>query len=104
MARRSQFEVCLDILKAVAEGRKRPTHIMYRANLSWVRLKKYLDFLIAKGLLKKNVSGSGGAVFSLTEKGREVVKYYLEIEMILLAALPKKRLIKKFIPVYTTTK
>jgi len=43
-------------------------------------------------------------VFSLTEKGREVVKYYLEIEMILLAALPKKRLIKKFIPVYTTTK
>ena len=99
MARRSQFEICLDILKAIAEGRRKPTHIMYRANLSWIRLKKYLNFLIAQGLLKKTVSDSSGAIFSLTEKGKEVVKYYMEIEMILLAAFPKKRFIKKITPV-----
>lgn len=83
MIRRSHLEICLDILKAVAEGRRKPTHIMYRANLSWMRLKKYLNFLIANGLLKEVVSDQKGHIFLLTCKGREVVKYYMEIRMIL---------------------
>ncbi|RJS85402.1 hypothetical protein DRO35_00900 [Candidatus Bathyarchaeota archaeon] len=82
MARRSQFEIYLDILKAVAEGKRKPTHIMYRANLSWTRLKKHLDFLIAQGLLKETVNDSA-TIFSLTEKGREVIGYYRRLERIL---------------------
>jgi len=82
MGRRSQLEICLDILKAVAEGRNKPTHIMYRANLSWVRLKKYLNFLINEGLLKV-INDQNGSIFSLTRKGREVVKYYMEIKIIM---------------------
>ena len=85
MGRRSQLEICLDILKAVAEGRRKPTHIMYRANLSWVRLKKYINFLIAQGLLREiiNDNNQNSPHFSLTRKGKEVVKYYMEIKMIM---------------------
>ena len=85
MGRRSQLEICLDILKAVAEGRRKPTHIMYRANLSWVRLKKYINFLIAWGLLREvmNDNDQNSSHFSLTRKGKEVVKYYMEIKMIM---------------------
>ena len=85
MGRRSQLEICLDILKAVAEGRRKPTHIMYRANLSWVRLKKYINFLIARGLLREiiNDNNQNSPHFSLTRKGKEVVKYYMEIKMIM---------------------
>jgi len=44
------MEIYIDILKAVAEGKRKPTHIMYRANLSWTRLRKYIDFLISQDL------------------------------------------------------
>jgi len=89
MARRSQFEIYLDILKAVAEGKKKPTHIMYRANLSWTRLKKYLDFLIAQGLLQETVNESA-TIFSLTQKGKDVIGYYKRIEGVL---YPRKNVI-----------
>jgi len=82
MARRSQFEIYLDILKAVAEGKKKPTHIMYRANLSWTRLKKYLDFLISQDLLQETVNDSA-TVFSLTQKGKDVIGYHKRIEGVL---------------------
>jgi len=79
MTRRSQMEIYIDILKAVAEGKKKPTHIMYRANLSWTRLKKYLDFLISQDLLlEKNNDGS--TVFALTPKGKDVIGYFKRIE------------------------
>jgi len=89
MARRSQFEIYLDILKAVAEGKRKPTHIMYRANLSWTRLKKYLDFLISQDLLQETVIDSA-STFSLTQKGKDVIGYYKRIEGIL---YPKKNTI-----------
>ena len=54
MTRRSQMEIYMDILRAVAEGRRRPTHIMYRANLSWARLRRYLNFLVKQGLLEED--------------------------------------------------
>lgn len=79
MARRSQMEIQMDILKAVAEGKQKPTHIMYRANLSWTRLKKYLDFLITQDLLTKNSTG-GSLSFSLTVKGKDVLGYFRKIE------------------------
>ena len=79
MARRSQMEIYIDILKAVAEGKRKPTHIMYRANLSWTRLKRYLDFLISQDLLQERTD-EGTEVFSLTPKGKDVIGYFKRIE------------------------
>ncbi len=73
------MEIYVDILKAVAEGRKKPTHIMYRANLSWTRLKRYIDFLITQGLLQEG-NNDGASVFMLTTKGKDVIGYFKRIE------------------------
>lgn len=79
MTRRSQMEIYIDILKAVAEGKKKPTHIMYRANLSWTRLKRYIDFLIGQDLLAEKTN-EGTTVFTLTPKGKDVLGYFKRIE------------------------
>jgi len=79
MVRRSQMENFIDILKAVAEGRQKPTHIMYRANLSWTRLKRQLDFLTKQDLLKKEGSEEG-TIFLITEKGKDVLGYFKKLE------------------------
>ena len=73
MTRRSQMEILLDILEAVAGGRQKPTHIMYRANLSWSRLTKHLDLLSRQGLLVK--AEVDGTLYRITQRGKEVLEY-----------------------------
>ncbi|MDG7008487.1 MAG: winged helix DNA-binding protein [Nitrososphaerota archaeon] len=59
----------LDILNAVsAEGEAKPTHILYKANLSHERMVKYLDDLTGKGLLQMRQDGEN-RTYSLTPKG-----------------------------------
>ncbi len=82
------MEIYIDILKAVAEGRRKPTHIMYRANLSWTRLNRYLDFLISQDLIQE--ANEGTISFALTQKGKDVLVYFKRIESELYA---KKRAI-----------
>ena len=79
MTRRSQMEIYVDILKAVADGKRKPTHIMYRANLSWTRLRKYIDFLISQDLLQEQIN-EGSSTFVLTMKGKDVIGYFKRIE------------------------
>jgi predicted transcriptional regulator len=73
------MEIYRDILKAVAGGKNKPTHVMYRANLSWARLKKCLDLLMNQGLLNKRFN-DGSVVFSITPKGKDVLGYFKKIE------------------------
>jgi len=79
MARRSQMEILIDILKAVADGKQKPTHIMYRANLSWTRLKKQLDFLTKQEMLE-NTEAEEGTIYRITPKGKDVLQYFKKIE------------------------
>ena len=90
MTRRSKMEIYLDIIKAVADGKHKPTHILYRANLSWMRLKECLDFLIEQGFLEETILDKT-RVFSVTSKGKEVLGYYSKIN----AELDQK---KKILP------
>jgi predicted transcriptional regulator len=77
------MEIYIAILEAVAKGKRKPTHIMYRANLTWTRLNKHIDLLISKGLLNEE-ENDGHAVFSLTQRGKDVLRYYVEIKRNLL--------------------
>ena len=81
MTRRSQMEIYIDILRAIAVGKKRPTHIMYRANLSWIRLKKHLDFMLTQNLIEEGIiDGKLMSVYNLTSKGKGVLEYFKKIE------------------------
>jgi len=79
MTRRSQMEILIDILKAVADGKQKPTHIMYRANLSWTRLKRQLDFLTKQEMLV-DTEVEDGTTYRITQKGKEVLEYFKKIE------------------------
>ena len=57
-ARRSAFEIRMDILRVAAEGCTKPTLIMYQSNTSWVVLRKNLEALIAAGFMIESVIGS----------------------------------------------
>ena len=66
---RSVLRINLDILNAVQqEGEAKPTHILYKANLSHERMVKYLDDLTAKGLIEAKQDGEN-RTYSLTTKG-----------------------------------
>ena len=66
---RSVLRINLDILNAVRdEGDAKPTHILYKANLSHERLVRYLDDLTAKGLIDMKSDGEN-RTYSLTPKG-----------------------------------
>jgi len=73
---RSALRINLDILNAIQEeGNAKPTHILYRANLSHDRLVKYLDELTAKGLIEKQQDGENRS-YNITPKG---VSFLIEI-------------------------
>jgi len=63
---RSRFEISADILEAARAG-ARKTHIMYRANLSFNMLCRYLDLLTTNGLL--NPDTSMDELYRTTEQG-----------------------------------
>ena len=73
---RSKPKIYADILESVAEqGYARPTKIMMDANLSYDRLKKHLETLVQKGLLRH-----AGDTYSITEAGIEFLTEFKRFE------------------------
>jgi len=76
---RSRVQIMIDILKVIHKrGKARPTHILYGANLSHDRLKKYLRELEENGLIIKEALG-GYVVYRLTSKGLRLLREYDKI-------------------------
>ena len=76
--RRSRMETCCEIMKVVAAGAQKPTHIMYRANLSWSVMRHYIRHLEDKGIIESTVV-EGRRVYQLTNKGFALLNKYLSI-------------------------
>jgi len=75
--RRSPMEMICDILNVVSAGPTKPTHILYKANMSWKVLSSYLDFLTSSGMLdKEDQEGGKRSTYRLTTKGRKVLSLY----------------------------
>ena len=77
---RSKGKIFADILSAVDqnEGAK-PTHILYKANLSHDRLTKYLSLLEESDLLTKSDNPDKTEYF-ITEKGRKFLVEFRRME------------------------
>ena len=73
MGRRNNLDICADILQ-VAKGGVNKTGIVYRANLNFNIVKKYLNNLMENGLLHKTESRH----FITTEKGVQFLEQYRE--------------------------
>ena len=70
--RRSKILILRDILRTIQkkDGKAKPTHILYGANLSHDRLKRHLNFLMENGFIEKNTV-KGQTFYFLTKKGYE---------------------------------
>ena len=86
--RRSPMEMVCDILGVVAEGPTKPTHILYKANMSWKVLSSYLDFLLHRGFIEKSDQGGKRSVYILTPKGRLILQLYDGLRLSLNGTVP----------------
>jgi predicted transcriptional regulator len=76
--RRGKLEIVIDIL-TVALGGAGKTEIVYKANLNFARIDRYIPFLKERGLLENS-----GSVYKTTEKGEELLRGYTKMKELLL--------------------
>ncbi len=74
MKRRSKFDIVIAILEVVSGGANKTKNI-YNANLNFNLAKKYLDFLLEKGLVRTN-----GSRYEITGKGKTVPENAKELQ------------------------
>jgi predicted transcriptional regulator len=76
--KRERLEIIHDILFVVRarQPNVKPTHILYKSNLSHQMLTEYLDELIAKGFIKEKTGKSGSKTYELTDRGFNFLKDY----------------------------
>ena len=72
------MEVKIDILQAISEGAGRPTHIMYRSNLSWAVMRNFIKIMEEQGLVSSTVV-EGRKNYVLTQKGTRVLETYTNV-------------------------
>ena len=72
--RRSKFEIIYDILALIQrEGKIKPTHVLYKGNLSYDRLEKYIGELKDKGLIEE-FKEKDKTFYRITEQGIRIVE------------------------------
>jgi len=78
VSRRSRMETFCDILKAIGAGAEKPTHIMYKANLSWTVMQSYIRSLEAQGLVIPTMEDDK-KTYHLSDKGFQLLIQFISI-------------------------
>lgn len=75
--KRDRLQVIYDILKTIQEknGKIKPTHILYKSNLSHQMMEEYINELITGNFIIEQ-KGSNGKSYSLTQKGFDYINKY----------------------------
>ena len=79
--RRSQLEIVHDMLKAVQDkgGKIKPTHLLYKSNLSHKQMKEYLKDLHNRGFLLTEEIEDERNLFVITDKGLKFLEEYRKV-------------------------
>lgn len=75
------MDIISDIL-AIIQGKGggiKPTHLMYKANLSHSQMKKYLNELIKNKLIEKNFEKKENKII-ITKKGQDFSLQYFQMK------------------------
>jgi predicted transcriptional regulator len=78
---RGKIQIMADIVDLCKAG-IRKTHIMYKGNLSYEQINRYLYELLEKELITQNLD-DGVLTYRATEKGRSFLQYYHMMQSIL---------------------
>jgi predicted transcriptional regulator len=75
--KRDSTTIIADILRVLANGRScKKMSVVYKANLNFERVRKYLDLLIATGHVEIVKSTPGKDLYRITDKGRDFLIQY----------------------------
>ncbi len=77
--RRTRLEICLNILRTVKKGERKPTRIMYAANISWSPLQKILTSMVSSEFIREiEYEGNKRTTkhYEITQSGLNVLNYW----------------------------
>jgi predicted transcriptional regulator len=80
--RRGEVQILMDVLSTSLSGVK-VTRLMYRTNLSYSTLRKYLSSSLKQGLINKVCSSDGSVMYYTTEKGQLLLGRLKEVKLAL---------------------
>ncbi len=72
------METYCDILRAIGAGAEKPTHVMYKANLSWTVMQGYIKTLEEQGLIISQDEEAKRS-YHLSDKGFKLLNQFLSI-------------------------
>ncbi|MBT4175005.1 hypothetical protein HOC80_00265 [archaeon] len=78
--RREKLEIIKDILEAIRGkgGKIKPTHLLYKSNLSHDSMKRYVSELIEKEMMLE-IQEKRSKNYSITDKGLKFLTSYQQI-------------------------
>lgn len=78
--RRGRLEIINDMLKSIQNkgGKIKPTHLLYKSNLSHSKMKEYLEELMKKGMIEEQIEKEKKMIH-ITDKGHN---FLVEFERI----------------------
>jgi predicted transcriptional regulator len=72
--RRSRLDICFELMEVIwAKEEIKPTHLMYKANVSWKVLSQLLSYLADRGMVRINQNGPRRTI-SLTDLGTSCLR------------------------------
>jgi predicted transcriptional regulator len=75
--KRDSITIIADILRALADGRSaKKMSVVYKSNLNFDRIGKYLDLLVATDHIEIVTSERGRDSYRITPKGREFLSQF----------------------------
>jgi predicted transcriptional regulator len=79
--KRGKLEIVYDILAAVQKknGSIKPTHLLYKSNLSYQRMNIYLEELIKQGMIRKDFD-EDNKFYVLTDRGYQFLAEFKRIK------------------------
>ncbi|MBN2142680.1 hypothetical protein JW711_05105 [Candidatus Woesearchaeota archaeon] len=79
--KRSRIDIIYDMVLTINKrgGRIKPTHLMYKANLSHNQMKQYLEELMAKGLVAEE-QAKERKMLTITDKGIAFINQFNQMK------------------------
>lgn len=76
--KRNRLEIIRDILIVIKQrqGGVKPTHILYKSNLSYAMMEEYLTELLEKEFIVQERRDKGHRAYVITEKGLKYLEQY----------------------------
>lgn len=77
--RRSRLEICLEALRTINSGVKKPTRIMYAVNISWNPLVRILKLLVYQEFIRKieaKDNKQSTYYYEITQSGLKALNYF----------------------------